>query len=216
MRTFMLVLVFVMFFGCAKVTDEEAIEETIVNELKDYFETEDNYGRPEGDTITDTKADAKGYLYVIWWRELKNLNRNIDVSIEGDSAFVTINVEHSGILHRFPFNTIPPETLYDIPKNFADAGLRYAIFKKIGDPSVRKGWVLTDITYKRIVSQNEPSFRIDSVKFERIDASESWVIRNPLEFVKRDSLLKLPKGTKLNVYVFTSPQEESVVVFMHG
>lgn len=214
MKWFLVVLTFVFVFGCTKVTDEQAIEDTIATDLKDYFDADDNYGKPEGDTIAD-KSIGKGYLYVIWWRELKNFSRNINVTIENDSAFVEVDISHSGILHRFPFNTIPPDTLYDIPKNFADNGKRYAIFKKIGDPSINNGWILTDITYKKIVSNNEPPFKIDSVKFEKIDTSESWVVKDPLQFIKRDSLVKLPKGTKLNVYVFTSPPTESVVVFMH-
>lgn len=214
MRWFMLVLVFVMMFGCTKVTDEQAIEDAIATDFKDYFEADDNYGKPEGDTLAD-KSIGKGYLYVIWWREIKNFSRDVNATIVGDSAFVEVDISHSGILHRYPFNTIPPETLYDIPKNFADNGKRYAIFKKIGDPDVHNGWVLTDITYKKIVSTNEPSFKIDSVRFERIDGSQSWTIKDPLAFMKKDSLLKLPKGTKLEVYVFTSPATESVVVFMH-
>jgi len=216
MKRFLVVLVVLigLFSGCQRATDEEVIQDVIGTELADYFSDVDNYEKPTGDTIADT--GTKGHLYVFWFREVKNITKNVDVTIEGDSAFVVIHRDHSGILHRYPFDTLPPpDTLIDIPKNFSDNGLRYAIFKKVGDLNINRGWVLTDISFKKIVSTNEPPFKIDSVKIMTFDSSMTWLITNPLTLIPKDSIMRLPRGKKLIITVYTSPSTENVVVFIH-
>jgi len=211
---FLSVSVFLIgFFGCTKMNDESEIQNLISSDFSSYFDLDVNYGRPDSDSVAT--PNSKAYQYVFWFREATDWSRNINISIEGDSAFVTLTRNVEGILHRYPFDTWPPpDTLVDKPKNFSDAGEKYAIFKRIGNPSIHRGWVLTDISGATLTSPT-PSFHIDSVKVEDLDSNVILFVKDPLTLQNRDSLLSITRGTDATITVYTSPESVSVCVFVH-
>ncbi len=201
------------FFGCTQMGDESEIESLISSDFSSYFDLDVNYGRPDSDSIAT--PNSKAYQYVFWFRERTDWSRNINISIEGDSAFVTFTRNVEGILHRYPFDTPhPPDTLVDVPKSFSDAGEKYAIFKRIGDLSIHRGWVLTDISGATLTSPT-PSFHIDSVKVMDLNSNVILFVKDPLTLQSRDSLLSIPRGTDATITVYTSPESVSVCVFVH-
>ncbi len=207
-------LVGILFVGCSQETDETAIETLITDVYSDLFSIEDDYQKPEGDSVTPSQK--KDYAFVFWWRELQDVSRNINISIEGDSAFVTINKELSGIMHRYPTDTWPPEDsiLIDIPKDFQDNALRYVVLKRDGNPRIHRGWRIVAVSGAKILSPTRP-FQIDSVKIVSADSSLIYTVKDPLELVNIDSIMKIERLGEATISVYTSPESVKVCVFVH-
>ena len=207
-------LVGILFAGCSRETDETAIETLITDVYSDIFSIEDDYQIPEGDSVT--YAQNKEYACVFWWRKLQDVSRNLNISIDGDSAFVAITKELSGIMHRYPSDTCPPDDsiLIDKPKDFQDNATRYVVLKRDGNPKVHRGWRIVAVSGAKILSPTRP-FWIDSVKIVSKDSSLIYTVKDPLELVNIDSIMKIERLGEANIYVYTSPDTVDVCVFVH-
>jgi len=204
----------ILFMGCSRETDETAIETLITDVYSDLFSIEDDYQKPEGDSVASSQK--KDYAFVFWWRELQDVSRNINISIDGDSAFVTITKELTGIMHRYPSDTWPPDDsiLIDKPKDFQDNATRYVVLKRNGNPRIHRGWRIVAVSGAKILSPTRP-FWIDSVKIVSKDSSLIYTAKDPLELVNIDSIMKIERLGEATISVYTSPDSVKVCVFVH-
>jgi len=200
-----------LFLSCArKVSDEEAIKE-LIDELENVLGMGEHYTKEEGDTATQEKS----YVWVFWYRSVDSANVKVKVNITGDSAFVEINKMVYGVFHRFPAETLPPETLIDKPKPLEDLFIRYATFEKTGPRRHHRGWCLKRLSDAKVESQlGGPNIGIDSVKV--IAGNDSLIIKDPFEFSDTLNVLNCSQGEKVKVYTYISPVDTPCLVFLHA
>ncbi|MCK4523692.1 hypothetical protein KAU15_02090, partial [candidate division WOR-3 bacterium] len=101
--------------------DEENIA-LIISEFENMLIT--------GFSFTEEETDSKAAINTLgWYRERTgNINFNADIEVIDDSAYVSIDVEHNGVIH-IAYLGDSLDTLW-AEKDFTANLLRYAIFKK--------------------------------------------------------------------------------------
>jgi len=199
----------VAFFGCGKegvegVDQDRAAIESLV-ESSPYLGSTEHYG--EEDT-TGTKGEV---LPVFWWRgHPTNIERNVYISIVGDSAFAEINTTVYDTLHIIAVDSVGDTTLQEYTKYFIDHGKRYAVFKRDTTADYHRGWRLYALSGVEVISDTN-TVEIDSVKIEWDGNVE--MITDPLEIQTRDKVLTVSPNEELIITVYTN--DVPAFVFLH-
>ena len=218
------VIAFLSIWGCGENatevdntpdSDEEAIQ-LLLDENSTYFETDNQYG--EEDT-TGVRTEGKDEINTFFWfREKTNEpDANINIEINGDSAFVEIQRFYEGILHLFAWEN--DTTVVTYTKDFNDQSLRYAIFKRIytpeNDPLHRRGWRLQEVSGAETGSPNH-TVKIDSVRLN-CDSYADTVFTNPLAIFSVEDIVKLYPEERCSLTVYTNCGDEIPdYVFLHS
>ena len=221
--TIVMFIAILSIWGCGKntteitgtpETDEEAIQ-LLLNENGSYFETDNQYGEEDTTGVrTEGKDEINTYF---WYREKTNApDANINIEINGDSAFVEIQRYYEGILHLFALEN---DTITTYTKNFSDRSLRYAVFKRIFDPDNdslhRRGWRLVEISGAETGSPNH-SVVIDSVRLN-CDSYPDTVLVAPLTVFSVENFIKLLPEEPCSLTVYTNCGDlEPDYVFLHS
>ena len=145
----MLILVLsIALIGCsknpssAKQTDEDKIEALIDSpEYADFFYSEGNIsGVPE--TFEGATKDTVYPCGV--WRQIRNRERTLQITIDGDTARVRFELRLEGTFHLRARNAIGDTIIVDYEKPLQDRFTRRARF--VLNEQARHGWELSEIS----------------------------------------------------------------------
>ncbi|MCD4818220.1 MAG: hypothetical protein K8S23_05980 [Candidatus Cloacimonetes bacterium] len=196
-----------------EMTDEEALN-LLITDNQSYFETEDHYG--EEDT-TEVQTEFRDPLNTFFWfRNLQSASITINISIDGDSAFVVFSGDYEGILNLYASQ----DTIELHTKNFVEHSIRNAIFKRLEDaetdPLKRRGWRLTEVSGAE-TGPGDQTVRIDSVRLN-CDSYPDTIFTNPLELFSIEDLITLYPQERCSLTVYTNFDEnvEHDFVFLHS
>ncbi len=193
-----------LFSGCTSknettLTDEDAIRSLIEGDTTGWFD----FAAPFNDTLTDdsipstvsmvTDGDTLPFIRG-WGRELLSRDGVIQIQIENDTAYATIDFDLNGILH-----VAGPDSVID--KSFLDQSHREVRFVRNGDPNIHHGWRMDAISMIEI-STSGGSMNIDSIRV--VGGDVDTTISDPSLLTQRDSILTFPPGTPVDVYLFVA------------
>ena len=186
--------------------DEENIA-LIISEFENMLIT--------GFSFTEEETDSKAAINTLgWYRERTgNINFNADIEVIDDSAYVSIDVEHNGVIH-IAYLGDSLDTLW-AEKDFTANLLRYAIFKKDTNRNYHGGWRLYKLTCGHIDADYPDStgLIIDSVRIYADDIIDTMI--TDIEFFfEREDLISLPMGELISIDVY-SPSVDNVY-FIHS
>lgn len=186
--------------------DEENIA-LIISESEDLLIT--------GFSFTEEDVDSKAEINpLVWYRgRTGNINFTTDIEIIDDSAYVSIDVEHNGILH-IAYLSDSLDTLW-AEKDFTGDLIRYAIFKKDTNRNYHGGWRLCKLTCGHIDGDYPDStgMIIDSVRIYADDIIDTMITDIEYFFAKED-IISLPFGEFISIDVY-SPSIDNVY-FIHS
>lgn len=197
----LIVFTLVILSACKKsqtepqnINDEEAIKNMV--ETSDFFNEFDGFSdwdpiQPFSDTLSD-------YL-VHWGREIKDIVKDINIHIEGDSALVTVNKDVTGILHIIATGS---DTFFNLTKPIHHQFTRYALFKRL--PEGERKWELVKISDGESHSLDTFTVKIDSVKVEVPSRNFVKVYKDPLEMRKKEDIISLSPGDSVIVTYYTN------------
>jgi hypothetical protein len=205
----MVILSLVAFLGCGKeevegVDEDKAAIESLI-ESSPYLGTTEHYGEE------DTSRTKGTIIPVFWWRgRPTTIERDIYITIVGDSAFAEINTTVHDSLYIFAMDSIGDTTLQIYTKPFVDHGKRYAVFKKDTTFEYHRGWRLYALSGVEVLSEAN-TVEIDSVKIEWKGNVE--MITDPLEIKTRDEVFTISPNEELIITVYTN--DTPAFVFLH-
>ncbi len=176
------------------INDEQTIKEMV--ETSDFFKELDGFS--DWDPIQSLSDTLSDYL-VHWGREIKNIVRDINIHIEGDSALVTINKDIKGILHIIATGF---DTFFHLEKPIHHQFIRYALFRKLEEGEKR--WELVKISDAESHSLDTFTVKIDSVKIEVPSKNFLRVFKEPLEMRKKEDIMSLNPGDSVIVTYYTN------------
>ncbi len=189
------------------LSDEEAIRELIEEQYADWFD----FSIPMGDAVVNDTIEPDAYLAVMdtfpfiiaWGRQVTDMTMDLNVHVDNDTAFVTIERDVVGTLHV----VVPPDTSgmepEDLAKSLYDHSYRYARFVRKGDISEPfAGWVLDGISNVEVTSQPDHTVEIDSVKVVAVDGSIERVFTDPLQLWSIDSVPVFSPGDSVIVTLY--------------
>ncbi len=209
-------LILLLAWGCEKSptgiefdTDEEALQQYVIDNPDGYFSCDDHYGLEDTTTVeNETKGEKR---YTLWWRMPTDIERDITIHIENDSAFVTFSAEVTGVFNLLVWDTLPPDTIINHPKEMHENFVRYAIFKHYSNVSKYRGWKLEKVTGVDITSDPN-TVEIDSVRIKS-DSYGETVITQSLEFFGRDEILTFHPDEEVTLTVYSA---DSIYPFLHA
>jgi len=209
MLALMVIMPLVTFFGCGKEgvegidEDKTAIESLI--EGSSYLGSTEHYGEED---IDGTKEEI---IPICWWRgHPTNIERDVYITIVGDSAFAEINTTIYDTLHIIAIDSIGDTTIQMYNKFFIEHGKRYAIFKKDTVATYHRGWRLYALSGVDVTSEPN-TVQIDSVKIEWGDSTR--VITDILELETREEVFTMNPEQVFTISVYTN--DTTALVFLH-
>jgi hypothetical protein len=207
-----LVLTF-MIIGCENVEkDIEAIKELVLAD-EVWFDA----GTPEDSTINDPSSLFFTAETLYWWRgHATPLEPDIDVQVDGDSAWVEWTRDHTAELNIFAWepDTANPDTgaWYHWTKDISEHSAIRATLKNTGAANNYDGWELDKISCATGNSEGN-TVTLDSIHIVSQD-NDIWLTPPYLDyFYDIDSLTPFYSLEEVNMTAYTSGAE--AVVFLH-
>lgn len=193
--------------------DEQAI--TDIMEGSEWFQLNEHF---EGAAVddsgsSDTTRLVKDTIFpILWGRDITgHPNSKADITIVGDSAFVSFTIHTVGTLKILALN--PDTGWVGIEKSLSETSQLYAIFKRLGtatDP--HRGWELTDISGASGSSDSVLTVRIDSVRIQSTSHSDT-VLSDPLEIFPVENALSFTSGEQVTLTVYANAA--TLRLFLH-
>lgn len=223
-----IVIIMSMFASsCTRIEelrDEEAIDELINTtysvDLGFEREYEDASLIPDTFNISNTKEPA---LIVGWWRKILSVSSNKDITIERDTAWVTIK-HHIYGLFNIVYYEPDSDTVFTRSKNFHDLARRKALFVREGDINdPHRGWVLKKVSLGEVTSQDVPDSvlingtyvtvqqnHIDSIKITYVDTLNNMITKvftNYLDLIDLEEVPLVKNGTEIRFDLYANVSE---------
>ncbi len=202
----------IMVAGCKKKTTEPE-ETNDLQEIQNIIATSEFFNALEGfsdwNPMTKSSADTISDYLVFWGRKIDSIDKNVNVQIDGDSAFVTITRNVFGTLHIIATGT---DTSFHVEKPLHHVFTRYALFKKHSEGEGRK-WKIEKISDGESRSVDSFTVKIDSIKIEIPSQGITQVYKNPLEMRKREEILQISPGDTVIVTYYTN--RENLIAVLH-
>lgn len=214
-----LVVVFVMFFvfGCKNnptgnyiSLDEEAMEEIINQE--GFLAYDAYYG--EEDTLSAPVIQTRDIIALkfLWYREIKHLNKQLEIDIVNDSAFVTISTRVDGLFHILALDTAAnPDSVIDYQKDLGDNFMSYAVFKRYPEEILHRGWRLESLTGVE-VNSDSVEVQIDSIRIN-CESYVDTVIVSPWVLFQRGELLTFGREEEVTLTIYS---DDEIYAFLHA
>lgn len=221
MRGVLILVFFVpfVFVGCQKnpqepsELDEQAIKDMV--ESSDWFNLNGHY---EGTAVddsggTDTTHIVKDTIVpVLWGRRITgHPDSEVQISVVGDSAFVSFTIHTVGTLNIIGWN--PDTGWVAVQKPLSETAQLYAIFKRTGsatDP--HRGWTLTNISGAEGTSDSVLTVRIDSVRIQSTSYPDT-VLSDPLNIFPVENTMTFISGEEVKLTVYTN--DPTLRTFLH-
>lgn len=191
------------------LTDEDEIRSLINGDTTGWFD----YGSGLNDTlqndsmpsVTSQTEEGDTFPFIrAWGRELVSRNGDINIEVNGDTAYATFDFDLNGILH-----VAGPDT--SIEKPFLDQSHREARFVRNGDRRFHRGWRLNALSLLEI-STSGGTMNIDSVRV--VGGDVDTVLADPLGLFLRDSIFTFPPGTPVDIYLYVA-DPLNTLAFLH-
>lgn len=181
--------IFAAFAGCARDVEEdiELIKELLLNS---YFTGEGSDGVTDDSTsqIQSTVAllapmPDTGHQW--WVRKIEHFNRNVDVTVEGDSAFAVITNHLEGTIYVRDPDILDSAVIYE--HSIDDSTYREVVLSR-GKGKLYDGWRIEKITPAKIWTNN-PANEVKIAKIKVTSTSgEDFEITDPSDFYGRDDI----------------------------
>jgi len=215
-------LIFAAFAGCSNPPDDiEAIKELL---LTSYFTGEGSDGVTgyEPDSYQDGQGLA-GLLapmpadlppFVLWGRALEHLDRDVEVWVDGDSAFAVITNNLDGTFYVYNDSTFADTIPYE--RTIADSTYREVVLSWQG--GLRSGyWRIEKLTPAEVTTKDaEHPVQIEKVVVTSV-SGENFEITDPKHFYGRDEVPWFTPNDEVTVEVTLKnlADADSVWVYLH-
>jgi len=199
----------IVFFGCGKeevegIDEDRAAIESLM-ETSPYLGATEHYGEED---IDGTKEEI---IPICWWRgHPTTIERDVHITIVGDSAFAEINTTIYDTLYILAGDSIGDTTLQLYTKFFIDHGKRYAVFKRDTVANYHRGWRLYALSGVDVTSEPN-TVQIDSIKIDWGDSTR--VITDILKLKTREEVLTISPDEVFTISVYTN--DTTALVFLH-
>jgi len=211
-------LIFAAFTGCSRDVDEdiELIEELLLNS---YFTgagsdgvTDDGTNNPQGEA-----ALSMGLLAPVpgdtgsqtWVRKIESFNRDVQVDVDGDSAFAVITNHLAGTIYVYN-----PEDVAIYERPIDDSTCREVTLSWQG--GIRRGhWRIEEITPVKVWTNGaEHPVEIDKIAVTST-SGENFEITNPLDFYGRDDVARFTPQDTVTVEVWIKDTGVDAWAYLH-
>jgi len=214
-------LIFAAFAGCSRDVDEDIglIEELLLNS---YFTGAGSDGVTgyEPDSYQDGQglawllAPMPGELppFVIWGRALEHLDRDVEIWVDGDSAFAVITNNLDGTFYVYNDSTFTDTTIHQ--RTIADSTYREVSLSWKG--GIRGGyWRIEEITPVKVWTNGaEHPVEIDKIAVTST-SGENFEITDPLDFYGRDDIPRFTPEDTVTVEVWIKDTGVDAWVYLH-
>ncbi|MBD3287009.1 hypothetical protein GF359_10190 [candidate division WOR-3 bacterium] len=212
-------LVFAGFMGlnCGEDVTEsiEQIEQLL---LTSYFTGEGTDG-----VTDDSTAEIQSSMAILvpkpdtghqhWARVINHFNRDVDVTVEGDSAFAVITNHFEGNIYIHDLSITDSFVKYERPID--DSTYREVVLSK-GGGKLHGGWKIEEITPVKIWTNNpETAVGIASVKVTST-SGEDFEITSTDDWYGRDDIPRFTPDDTVTVEVTLADDVETWAYLHHG
>lgn len=202
-------LMMAAFAGCQRDYQEdiELVKDLLLNS---YFTGEG------ADGVTDDNATTPQQVLVLgetgpqtWVRKITEFNRNVDVSVDGDSAFAVITNHLVGTIYVY---NPEADTVYQRPVD--DSTYREVILSR-GGGKLYGGWKIEKITPVKAWTNN-PEHPVEIAKIVVTSVSGvDFEITSPSDFYGRDDVPRFTPEDSVTVEVWLKDTGEDAWAYLH-